>query len=459
MVWRDLGAGGGDSVSPAPAEDAGQFTLTGVVTISDDVTITSGNVAMYQQQLWLFDDSVTVTVEDDSGLTYFFAYIQSNNDVVVFTAAENGNVRFNNMPMRSYTRRQGLAFYAIMPNIFREILNNNAGITVRENGLIEGSSIIDMNFGSGLSLEASTTDRTATLTAPFSGSELTEPQRTFLSRLMRDPVTLGVQQTGFDFDVISRIIDVTDVGLGSELADLNARDTNEFVATDNGAGFAYLLFQDSTGSAVTRPMDGWALVRTNSDRSSAELIEVLSNFVEIDITGESVNLFMSNFPVAYSAGDVIAVYTITGGETLTIDGMDINLSDAVTDTPFTTWRACTLSSTTSATTVATLPDGETLNDFHDITVFWNSGTGVPVDGTNGNENRYVCSAGSLIPLTTSSVPSGRSVIIDALGRGADQFAVQIDSVAGTSGTLSIELININLSTVPAGFVITNVWVR
>ena len=185
---------------------------------------------------------------------------------------------------------------------------------------------------------------------------------------------------------------------------------------------------------------------------------------------------MSNGRIKFSDGDVIAVYTITGGETISLNSDEFNLIRGIPQNsisqsqlnfniPVTTtstsidWRPCSLTSTTGSATTATFPDSMTLSNFNDITVLWNSGTGVPSSGSNGNANRFISSSGSLIALRSGQIPTNRSLLIDAIGRGADQYSVQINFAASTATALFISIINLNTPGSPSGFNITNVWVR
>lgn len=195
------------------------------------------------------------------------------------------------------------------------------------------------------------------------------------------------------------------------------------------------------------------------------------DFREIEIVGADLRLFMSTNQVRYAPGDVIAVYTVSGGESVTLQDDDFDLSRGIPPRSIVedqlafsfsdviNWQPCTLSTITSSNTVATLPGDLTLSAFVDIAVLWNTGTGTPINGANGNLNRDVVSIGPLAPLRDGLIAAGRSVIIDSIGRGADQFAIQIASATETATTLQVSLININNPDIGENFIITNVWVR
>ena len=462
--------------APTGSTATGPFTLTGVVEITADVTITSDNLDTYDRQLWQFmGGDYTVTVSAGTGLTYFALHVRPAANTATITG-DDSTVSFNNNQTIVFGGRSSAAFYPVITDRFRTLFSNSVGVSVSDSGIAEGTQITDFNFRNNLA--AVFTDGVAIIDAVSEQEQLSEPQRNFIGRLIRDPLSLDTQQTGFDFDVIQEPINTVDTGLGSDLAALNARNTNEFTdALNSGIGFVYILFQNAIPDIT-----GWRLVRTNAARDTVVLLaDIADDFVEIDIAGTNLNLLMSNIRYRYMPDDVLAIYTLTGNQRIFIDNTDdiIDVSAAIPDDSITTakipddsipqsklnfaitgsleWRACTLSSTTGTSTTATLPASLTLDDFHDISVLWNSGTGTPTDGDTGNINRYVTAQGSLAPL--AEVPTDRSMIIGVLGRGATQYAIQVQGTAQTSTTLQIQLIDINSTTVPAGFDITHAWVR
>ena len=439
--------------------------LSGTVDITADITITATNVGDYERRLLVFSGgSHTVTIGDGTGLDFFGIYVQPNNQTATLQTVTGESVRFNNQTSIIHQGRSGNIYFSVNTDRFRSLLTNSVGVTVQDSDVVEGTQVTNLNFGNNLVVNI--TDGVALIDSLSESEQLREPQRIFLQNIVREPVILDTQQSGFDFDVIQNPIDTTDTGPGSDLADLNLRQTNEFTALDGtGLGFAYLLFQGGLPN-----VDDWKIIRTNADRSEVELLGDLNDdFTEITVDA-SVSLLMSDIRFRYKDGDVIAIYTISGQDRIFLEDASgiFDLSGGIPDGSITSdkinfavsgslvWRECTLSTTQSSTTTATLPGSAMLSEFNDITVLWNSGTDTPVDGSNGNINRYVCATGSLVPL--SQVPTNRSMIIGSIGRGAEQYAIQIQSTTQTDTQLVIQLININ-GVVTSVFDITNVWVR
>lgn len=354
--------------------------------------------------------------------------------------------------------------FAFNVDRYRTLFSNSIGVNVQDNTTPEGRQITTFNFNENINVDI--VDGVANINSISGGDQLNEAQRTFINLIAREPITLVAQQGGFDLGVFPNPIDTSSAGPDTDLARLNQLDTTEFLSgIVGGSGFVYLLFQRNN-----EPGEGWVLIRTNADRSTAEFLGSLAdNFTEIEIVGAFIRLFMSNNRISYREGDVIAVYTITGGENIVISPTDsLNITGGIPDDSITeeqlafdvttVWQACTLSEQ-GAATVATLPDGGTVADFFDINVLWNSGIALPQDGSNGNNNRTVSATSSLLPLISGAVPAGREMLISAMGRGADQFSVTVDGVDTSSTTLTINLINLNSASVPDEFVITHVWVR
>ena len=440
--------------------------LSGVVDVTGDITITTDNVDQYERMLWVFaGGSHTVTINAGTGLDFFGVYVRQLTNTATIQSVSGTDVSFNNNPSMVQSGRSGNIYFSVTTDRFRSLLTNSVGVTIQDSSIVEGSQVTNLNFGNNLVVEV--VDGVARVDSLAEAEQLTEPQRVFLENIVRDPVILDTQQSGFDFDVIANPIDTVNTDPGSDLSDLNLRDTNEFSATTgSGLGFAYLLFQGGLPN-----IDDWKIVKTNADRSEVELLGDLNDdFTEINVDA-AVSLLMSNIRYRYEIGDVIAIYTISGVERIFIEDATglFDLSNGIPDGSITSdkinfavsgsleWRACTLSTTASSTTVATLPGSTALSEFNDITVLWNSGSASPISGTSGNDNRYVCATGSLVPL--SQVPTNRGMLISAMGRGADQFSIQIDSALQTDTSVTVRIINLNTETIESTFNITNVWVR
>ena len=305
------------------------MVLDGRIDITADVTITTANVNQYERRLWFFDDSFTVTIEAETGLEYFGVYVRTGADTATLNSDSGSVVRFNNASSQVFGGRSGNILYAIRPDIYRTLLSNSIGVTLQDNDVTEGNQITTLNFDTNLNVEIE--NGVATIESLSGADPFSEPQRRFLSQLVRQGITLVTQQSGFDFGIFANPIDTVDVGVGSDLAGLNALNTNQFVADAmrSGMGFVYLLFQDT---GVTSPQAGWTLVRTNAARDRAEYIGNFDDdFTEIPIFGASVSLFMSNNRIQYNPNDVIAVYTVTGGDFVRLIATDIDLSRGIPD--------------------------------------------------------------------------------------------------------------------------------
>ena len=354
---------------------------------------------------------------------------------------------------------------------FIAITPGQAGITIQDSGTEEGTAIATLNFNDNLTVDIS--GGVASIDGPAPGPSFSEAQTEFISRLTRETLVLieqqGVTPIAFDLGLFENAIDVTDRTPGSDLGILNARDSNEFSSTtESGPRFVYILFQGA-GRMVG---DEWKLVRTNAGRTTAELLGDLNDdFTEIDVPSSALTLFMSNSRIQYNPNDVIAIYTTSGGVIINLDGTNINLSDGIPAGSITpdqlapsitsdiSWQACTI--TAGNPTTVTLPDGSNVEDFNDISAYWNSGTGAPTPGEGGNANRQHSVTGNFLPIAEGLVASNRALLIGGSGRGASQYSVQINGV--TDPTLAtqliMEVVDINSISVPAGFVITHVWVR
>ena len=449
------------------------LVLDGRIDIPGDITVNAANINQYERRLWFFDASATVTIEAGTGLSFFGVYVRPLTGIATLVSTVGSVIRFNNRSSLVLSGRTGNIFFAINPDIFRTLLSNSIGVTIEDNNVQEGRQITTLNFGTNLNVQV--TNGEARIEALASSDPFEEAPRRFLSQLMRDDIALRDQQSGFDFGVFVNPIDTVEVGPGGDLAALNNLNTNQFTVdgVSSGTGFAYLLFQDPAAPAA-----GWTMVRTDAGRTRADYLATIERgFTEIPVADADVRLFMSNNRIQYNPNDVIAIYTITGGNFIRLTGSDIDITggipvDSISQdqlnfdiqmggtTMAMQWTPCTLSTTTASTTVATLPNSQTVADFNDINVLWNSGTGEPADGSDGNANRYVSATSSLFPIRGGAVPVSREMVISAMGRGADQYSIVITSDDTTATTLSVRIRNINSAdALPADFVITHVWVR
>ena len=217
------------------------FVLRGRIDITADLTINSENASQYNRRLWFFDDSVTVTIESGTNLEFFGVYVRVSSDSVILNSTDGSNIRFDNQQAITISGRCGKILYEFNTDRFRTLLTNSIGVVVQDNSGTEGRQIQTLNFDTNLNVNV--VDGVANIEALAGGDPLSEVQNRFLNSLNRDAINLTTQQTGFDLGVFLNPIDTVATGPGSDLADLNALNTNEFVADNNGTGFVYILFQ------------------------------------------------------------------------------------------------------------------------------------------------------------------------------------------------------------------------
>ncbi len=463
-----------------PPETTNALIFVGSIEITADITLTLANVANYNRRIWRFTGAHTVTLTAGLTLSYFAGYAMGLQNAGTITAAAGSDVRLDFGTEIILNGRSGATFFQPTANRYRTLSRNSIGVNITDNGVTEGRQITELNFNENINVSVS--DGVATINALTNGEVvqrtvdifLTQPQRDFLNTVIRGPVTLGTQQTGnFDINIYANPINHTNTGAGSDLAALNALNQQTITSTTGGGslrGFVYLLFQNAG-----QPVSGATLVRTNAGRTQATFVADLSrDFTEIVLTGVSIRLFMSNHRVIYNENDVLAVYTITGGDRVTIEqSNNLNLINGLPNSSIApeklnfpirnalTWFPCTLNTQTGVFPIVTLPQGQTIADYSEVTIYWRSGDGTPISGENGNINRLLSVQGSLLPIVGGLIPANQFYIVGSYGRGNDDITIQIQQVASTSNTFRVYVSNINATggTVPRSFNVRNVWVR
>ena len=148
------------------------FELNGTVEISANVSITTANLADYNNKLWIIigpPGTKTVTVADNlDGFNYFGVFVRGGTATLVITQATGGSITFNDRADVTFTNRQATIFARVSNQRFFEVSNNAEGLQASD-GVVIGATI----SGNTLTLDRSGELADITVMLPSGGTGAT----------------------------------------------------------------------------------------------------------------------------------------------------------------------------------------------------------------------------------------------------------------------------------------------